>query len=94
MYTALVSEYLVIKSVNGQIEHRRGPNVEWHNRIMYESIRVEKLMQLASQQVLVVYSRTSDNDIERKIITGPCVYMPQPNEWLIICWSFILKISN
>lgn len=81
MYTALTDEYLAIKHVDGKMEHRRGPSVEWHNRIQYESIRVEKLTKLAMHQILVVYARTTENNIERKLITGPCVYMPQPNEW-------------
>ena len=82
-YVANVNEYLVIKYLNGIVNHIRGPAREYLNRLEHESIQVEKLLQLKSSQLIVVYSRNSNNNsVERRLIPGPTVFMLQPNEWL------------
>lgn len=60
------------------------PTREWFNRLVHESITTEKLLQLNSFQMIVVYSRSDKNNVERRLIQGPCVFMPEPNEWLEI----------
>jgi hypothetical protein len=58
------------------------PVREWLNRLEHETIKVEKLLQLKSSQMIVVYSKDNkSNSVERRLIQGPCVFMPQPNEW-------------
>ena len=38
---------------------------------------------LSLSQLLVVYSRDEkSNSVNRRIISGPCMFMPMPNEWL------------
>jgi hypothetical protein len=82
-YVANVNEYLIIKYLNGGVDHIRGPAREFLNRLEHESIKVENLLQLKSSQLIVVYSRNNNNNtVERTLIPGPTVFMLKPNEWL------------
>ena len=82
-YIANVNEYLVVKYLNGNVSHIRGPVREFLNRLEHESISVEKMLQLKSSQLIVVYSRNNNNNtVERRLVPGPCIFMLQPNEWL------------
>jgi hypothetical protein len=60
------------------------PVREWLNRLEHETIKVEKLLQLKSSQMIIVYSKDNkSNSVERRLIQGPCIFMPQPNEWYL-----------
>ena len=54
------------------------------NPLEIESITVEKSIQLDANHSLVVYKQ-QDEHIERRIITGPTVFVPGPQEWYVIC---------
>lgn len=32
--------------------------------------------------MIIVYSRSDKLEVDRRLIQGPCIFMPQPNEWL------------
>lgn len=53
------------------------------NPLETESIIVKKSIQLDANHSLVVYKQ-HDEHIERRIITGPTVFMPGPQEWCVI----------
>lgn len=81
-YKANNNEYLIVKTLNGDIKHIKGPAFEWFDRTQYESIRVENLFKLIESQIIIVYRRLVNNEVERRLVQGPCVFMPEPNEWL------------
>jgi hypothetical protein len=82
-YAANLSQYLTIKYLDGNVVHRRGPTQEWFNRLVHEKITTCDLLQLNLSQVIVVYSRDDNsNTVQRRLVHGPCTFMPQANEWL------------
>ncbi len=81
--TANERQYLALKLVNGELRHVPGPASEWLNRFQYQSIDVKDMYNLNLSQMIVVYSRDEKtNNVKRRIISGPCMFMLAPNEWL------------
>ena len=77
------SQYLEIKYLNGQLEHKKGPVREWLNRFQHQSIRIKDAYKLDDAQLLVVYKRNEKtSEVNRRLVHGPCVFMPEANEWL------------
>ena len=53
------------------------------NRFEHESIEVQNGHRLNESQMLIVYNRSSKtNEVIRRVISGPCFFVPEPNEWL------------
>lgn len=96
--TCDTQHYLVIRSINGHLEHRRGPASVYFNPCIYESITIEKAITLEAAQNIVVYkensvdsSESSENvvakankstHVSRRVVSGPDIFVPEPNEWL------------
>ena len=53
------------------------------NPMEVESIVVKNSIQLDANHSLVVYKQ-HDEHIERRIITGPTVFVPGPQEWYVM----------
>lgn len=82
-YVADEKQYLIIKYVSGAVSHKRGPCMEWFNRFEHESITVTDLYQLNSFEIIIVYNRDSETkSVNRRLIEGPCMFMPDSNEWI------------
>jgi hypothetical protein len=82
-YAANTNQYLVVKYLDGNVDHVRGPVQEWFNRLVHEKITQHDCLQLNESQVIVVYARDeTTNTVQRRLIKGPCVFMPKANEWL------------
>ena len=47
----------------------------------YQSIDVKPATRIDANHVLVVYKKMKDNHVERKIVEGPTVFMPEAEEW-------------
>ena len=59
------------------------PVSEWFNRFEHESIAVENGYKLNSSQIIVVYNQNAKtNEVTRKMVEGPCLFIPEANEWL------------
>ena len=81
-FVAQHDEYLKLRLKDGKVEHREGPCNEILNPQVYESIDVCKSICLSANQVVVVYTNEkSGNECARKIVKGPKIYVPEPNEW-------------
>ena len=48
-----------------------------------ESVTVKKSIPLDANHSLVVYKQHNEH-IERKIVTGPTVFVPGPQEWYVM----------
>ena len=48
-----------------------------------ESIVVEKSIKLDANHSLIVYKQ-HDEHIERRIVSGPTVFVPGPQEWYVV----------
>ena len=82
-YVADSSQYLEIKYINGRLEHKQGPAREWFNRFQHQSIGLKDIYKLDDAQLLVVYKRNDKtSEVNRRLVRGPCVFMPEASEWL------------
>ncbi len=79
---AEVHQYLVIRFLDGRVEHRRGPIDQWFDPDAHESITLEDAVPVDAHQALVIYSRDADEAVHRRILHGPAQYVPEANEWL------------
>ena len=53
----------------------------FENPLEYQSIDVKPATKIDANHVLVVYKKMKDNHVERKIVEGPTVFMPEAEEW-------------
>jgi hypothetical protein len=74
-------EYLVVRYRDGRQEHVAGPAELWADPRLHSDITREEVLQLASKEAVVVYSKQGEQ-IRRRIEYGPAQFMPQPGEWL------------
>ena len=93
-YVAYPGEFLIARQTDGSQEHIEGPASIWLDPRFYTKIEKEDALQLATKEAIVVYSQNpnhsgdpkdSDNpkqSIQRRIVLGPDVFIPQPGEWL------------
>lgn len=81
LFTAQVDEYLVINFKDGKKEHIKGPDSVWFNPVIHQKIQIHKLINIEENEVMVVYNKSGNNKVEKKIIKGPEIYMPTVNEW-------------
>lgn len=51
------------------------------NRLEHESIYVRDGTKINANNVIVVYKRNPDQSVERRIIKGPVVFIPEAEEW-------------
>ncbi|XP_033730756.1 uncharacterized protein LOC117320210 [Pecten maximus] len=67
---------------DGILTHKRGPCEIFHNPLVYDSITVKDATKIDANHLVVVYKRLKDNDVQRRIIQGPTVFVPEAEEWL------------
>lgn len=80
-FVARDGEYLAIAHHDGTTTHLVGPADRWLDPLLHQSIAVKKAINLDANQAIVIY-RELDAEVTHRILTGPAVYIPQPNEWL------------
>jgi hypothetical protein len=76
-------EFLIVRYRDGRQEHLPGPADVWFDPRIHQKIEVQDALQLAAKEAVVVYSKPVDGrTIARRIEYGPCLFVPQPGEWL------------
>jgi hypothetical protein len=80
-YAASPDQYLVVKFKDGRRLHRAGPTATWFDPVQHEAIEVEPAITIDAHEAVVVYRRQQDR-VERHVLRGPRVFVPQENEWL------------
>ncbi|MEO0475912.1 MAG: hypothetical protein AAF085_08090, partial [Planctomycetota bacterium] len=81
-FSAQESEYLKIRRKDGVAEHVRGPAEAWFDPVLHESIVVHPLNPLDANEAVVIYERGGEGGVSRRVLRGPALYMPEPDEWL------------
>ncbi|XP_069115144.1 uncharacterized protein [Argopecten irradians] len=81
-YTANQYQFLVLKDKDGIVTHKRGPCEIFFNPLVYDSIEIKDATKIDANHLIVVYKRLKDNDVQRRIIQGPTVFVPEAEEWL------------
>lgn len=82
------TEYLKIVFRDGRSDLRTGPISEVIHPVQHSMITCEKAVQLADQELIVVYrgaQKGADgaSQAKRHLVRGPCLYIPQsPTEWI------------
>ena len=50
---------------------------------MHQEIQIQEGLQLAAKEAVVVYStKVGTGSVQRRIVEGPALFVPQPGEWL------------
>jgi hypothetical protein len=75
------AQYLVIQHRDGRLVHQRGPAVVWQDPVEHASVHVADALTLDANEALVVY-RQENGQVQRRIVRGPEMFMPDAQEWL------------
>ena len=81
-YSASQQQYLKVVGRDGKVDIKPGPCYMFHNPYEVDSITVNDALSLDASEVLVVYSRDKEGTVVRRLVHGPTLYVPQPNEWV------------
>lgn len=52
--------------------------------MLHENINVMDALKLDANHMIVVYRRLKDSTVQRRIIQGPTVFVPEAEEWFVI----------
>ena len=53
----------------------------FHNFLLYDKIYKENAIKLDANHVIVIYKRLSNDSVERRLVEGPAVVVPEAVEW-------------
>jgi hypothetical protein len=81
LHSARPDQYLAIHFVDGRVEHLAGPAAVWFDPVVHTSIETKQAMSVSAHEAVVVY-RNGQAGVDRNVVDGPAVFVPQPNEWL------------
>lgn len=81
-YQAEADEYLVVRFQDGRCEHRPGPTIDWLDPVEHLAIEVRKAVELDAHEALVIYRASEGDEVARRVLRGPALYFPTPDEWL------------
>ena len=62
----------------------------FHNFLLYDKIYTEDAIKLDANHVIVIYKRLPNENVERRVVEGPAVVVPEAVEWLALCDSILL----
>lgn len=72
---------LCIKSVIFDFNSVFRPCKMFCNPLLVESIEVKQAIKIDANHMIVVYKRLKDSDVQRRVIQGPSVFVPEAEEW-------------
>jgi hypothetical protein len=75
-------DYLLVRYRDGHQEHQPGPSEVWFDPRVHHEVRLEEGLQLAAKEAVVVYSAKEAGAVQRRVVHGPALFVPQPGEWL------------
>ncbi|MEK6237903.1 MAG: hypothetical protein N2C14_24595, partial [Planctomycetales bacterium] len=82
-HVAHPGEYLLVRFRDGRQTHLPGPTDVWFDPREHLRITREEGLQLSAKEAVVAYSKSKNSDeISRRIVYGPALFVPEPNEWL------------
>jgi len=74
-------QFLVIRKKDGTTEHVPGPAAVWCDPVVHLKIEVQDATKIDANEALVVY-RKIDETVTRRIVRGPALFVPTPQEWV------------
>lgn len=80
-FAAEPDQFLVVRKKDGTTEHLPGPTAIWFDPVTHLAIEVESATKIDANEALVVY-RQQETNVLRRIIRGPALFVPTPQEWV------------
>ena len=62
-------------------QHR--PCAMFNNPLEHQWIRKENAVKIDANHLIVVYRQLPDNSVERRIVQGPTLFVPEAGEWWV-----------
>lgn len=81
-FAAEPDQYLVVKSKDGTTEHLRGPIAVWFDPVRHLEITIESVLHIDAHEAVVVYRQLPAGAVDRRVVRGPALFVPQAEEWL------------
>ncbi|XP_048752374.2 uncharacterized protein LOC125663964 [Ostrea edulis] len=81
-HTADPYQYVVAKDKDGLVQHKPGPCFVFNNPLLYDSVTVKESTKIDANHLIVVYKRLKESDVQRRIVQGPTVFVPEAEEWI------------
>jgi hypothetical protein len=75
-------EFLIVRRKDGGQVHLPGPVDLWEDPREHASIETEDVLRLDAKEAVVVYERTAEDKVLRRLVYGPASFVPKPGEWL------------
>lgn len=58
----------------------------FNNPLEHDCIKVEDAIKIDANHLIVVYKQLADNSVQRRIVQGPTLFVPDAGEWYVdIC---------
>ncbi|MEO1480892.1 MAG: hypothetical protein AAFU77_02220 [Myxococcota bacterium] len=81
-FVAHPGEFLIVRMRNGVQEHVPGPAELWFDPRVHLSVEKEESLPIDTNEAVVAYTKADDGKLERRVLHGPTMFVPQPGEWL------------
>jgi hypothetical protein len=81
-HVAHPGEFLIVRRKDGGQAHIPGPVDLWEDPREHASIETEDVLRLDAKEAVVVYARSEDGQVTRRLVHGPAAFVPEPGEWL------------
>lgn len=79
-FSAEPDQFLIVRRKDGITEHLPGPASVWFDPVTHLDIELGEATKIDANEALVVYRR-DNTDVVRRIIRGPALFVPTPEEW-------------
>lgn len=80
-FAAEPDQFLIVRHKDGTTEHSPGPAAVWFDPVSHLEIEVGAATKIDANEALVVYRREA-GQVARRIIRGPALFVPTPEEWV------------
>ncbi|MEO0814733.1 MAG: hypothetical protein AAFY60_17860, partial [Myxococcota bacterium] len=81
-HVAHPGEFLIVRSRSGEQEHIAGPAELWFDPRIHLSVSKEESLPIDANEAVVAYTKGGNEALERRVLRGPTMFVPQPGEWL------------
>ena len=81
LHIADEAEFLAVKRLDGVGENLAGPVSLWFDPVVHREIEVAAALPVNANEAVVVYAREGER-VGRRVLAGPCLYVPAAGEWL------------
>lgn len=81
-HVAHPGEFLIVRKKDGGQVHLPGPVDLWEDPREHASVEVEDVLRLDAKEAVVVYARSKEGQVTRRLVHGPAAFVPEPGEWL------------